>query len=316
MTDSLQIVSTIALACRDKVLRCSGQEGVLIRPFHDTPQDRDKYKVVPLDLKFSVQEAKCKADLLGDLSVCLTTCGKGFGVCVLTQNHEQCAKTLYPQDWKRFLGEKWTISGLPCSCGGLALQRLLEDWEVFPLHTYRVGDGLRATRTWVVRSAQTPPKTLLPHSFGLACVKKWEPPVGPSRPVQVFSQPKQCFHVAKVLPRAWGPKSEFPLPATHGNGEQRQGLKRRAEATDAPMEPVQASMAPAAATEQPDLVAIVAAAVLAALTPLTTQVNAMQQEFAALRAPVDFYSTEAEINPEEGEVSQPTKGAGKGFTPY
>ena len=97
-------------------------------------------------------------------------CGKGLGVRVLSSNFEQALRKLRPADADLFLGKLWEVSGLPCSCGEQALVSFLEKWQVRPSFTFRVGQVLRATRTWSVRSVQEPAVSALQHQFGLALV--------------------------------------------------------------------------------------------------------------------------------------------------
>ena len=110
--------------------------------------------IVPHPFDVSLEAAREKTSFLGTVGVGVMPCGKGFGVRVLAANYEGVLHKLRPGDANLFLGSKWEISGLPCSCGEKALLEFLHPWDARPLFTFRVGQGLRATRTWIVRAGK------------------------------------------------------------------------------------------------------------------------------------------------------------------
>ena len=93
-------------------------DGVWIRFILEVPSDRERFNIVPLPLGMSLQLAQEKSCFLGEVNVGgVVTCGKGFGVRVLSSNFESVLLKLRPYDATRFLGKLWGVSGWPCSCG-------------------------------------------------------------------------------------------------------------------------------------------------------------------------------------------------------
>ena len=108
-----------------KLLGSSGMDGVWVREFWDASSDRDRYKIVPLPLDMSSQQASDKATFLGSVCVGVMPCGRGFGVRVLASDFKFVLHKLRPNDADQFLGDRWEISGLPCSCGEHSLLKFV-----------------------------------------------------------------------------------------------------------------------------------------------------------------------------------------------
>ena len=64
--DVLQIVVFVFAFAFTILLRASGKDGVITRPFFESDADKNMYRCVPLDTGISVQAALRQADFLGD----------------------------------------------------------------------------------------------------------------------------------------------------------------------------------------------------------------------------------------------------------
>jgi len=294
--DAVQIVVQVESGPGLLKLFCaSGMDGVFVREFWDSASDRNRYKIVPLPFDMSLQQARDKATFLGAVCVGVMPCGKGFGVRVLTSDFESVLHKLRPDDASMFLGSKWEISGLPCSCGEESLLEFVSPWQVRPMFTFRVGQGMSSTRTWIVRAVEEPSATIVQHPFGLAVVKPFARTPQDRKPVQVMkpvakSVNKSVPHVP--LPKSWaavvgsgGAKSALSQPRQAAP----QPLKRPHPAADLPMQmedtasPATA-MGSASSTGTPTIQEQIAAA-LQPVLGLAAQVQCLQQEIAAMRCP-------------------------------
>ena len=101
----------------------------------------------------------------------VVTTYKGLGIRVKAANFEDAAKQLRPEDYKRLLGEKYEISGLPMATGKDALTEFVDGWDVVPLYSFRQG----FCRTWVVRATKAPAIKVVQHDYGLAVIKDAQP---------------------------------------------------------------------------------------------------------------------------------------------
>ena len=202
--DSMQMVVSLNSAQdQQKLLRTSGLDGMWTTLFLEGPSDREIFKIVPLPFGLTLQQARDKASFLGDLGIGVVPCGRGFGVRVLSSNFEQTLHKLRPTDADMFLGKLWEVSGLPCSCGEQALLAFLQGWQARPSFTFRVGQGVRATRTWIVRSVQEPPVSIVQHPFGIAVMKEYVRAPRQKPQVQVMRSALKQPNTNSVLPKSW-----------------------------------------------------------------------------------------------------------------
>ena len=308
--NSLQMVVQVgSIQDQTKLLAASGLDGIWTKMFITGPSDRERFKIVPLPYGVTFPEARDKAIFLGDLSAGAVPCGRGFGIRVLASNFDQVLHKMRPSDAEQFLGTQWEISGLPCSCGENALLQLLEGWRFHPVFTFRVGQGLRATRTWIVRSMQEPSVKILQHQFGLALIKEYVRTPQDKKPVQVMRSRPQISSKSTPLPSSWAAvvASGTTTGVVDGRHAAKQSLKR-----DAPSTPVSTCMSVDAVVVAPTVAAAfgampsacapvlslqeqIAQAIAVALQPVTAlsaQVRTLQEEITAMRAPADA--------PEEG----------------
>ena len=127
------------------------------------------FRSVPLPLDFSLDGALRKTAWLADRAYGVVTTRMGLAVRVLAADLEESIKLVQPDNYSKFLGELWDVSGLPLSCGPDAGTDFLAGWKVTPMNAFHQG----YRRTWVVvRAAEQPVSTKLQHDFGLATVKR------------------------------------------------------------------------------------------------------------------------------------------------
>ena len=103
-----------------------------------------------------------KTSWLADRAFGVVTTRLGLAVRVATPDLEEVVRLVQPENYNKFLGELWDVSGLPPSWGPDAVTDFLAGWKVSPLKTFRQG----YRRTWVVRAMEQPMSTKLQHDFG------------------------------------------------------------------------------------------------------------------------------------------------------
>jgi hypothetical protein len=203
---------------------------------------------------------------------------------------------------------------------------------VRPAFTYRVGQGPRATRTWVVRSVQEPTVSIVQHQFGLALVKEYVRAPREKRAVQVMKGRPQTLTTSCPLPKSWA-SVVAPRTDSHVSMHQQpadQSRKRTAPAqssagTNLAAMSVDMSTHPPGtsgpATAVLSLQEQIAQAVAAAIQPLmglSVQVQTLQQEITAMRSDaVDISDEEDDV--EVTAVSIPSavaRGSDAAYTPY
>ena len=296
--DSIQMVVCVnSVQDQQKVLCASGLDGVWTRLFLEAPSDRERFKTVPLPFGLSLQQAREKGSFLGEMSVGVVTCGKGFGVRVLASNFESVLLKLRPEDSNMFLGKLWEVSGLPCSCWEQALLQLLHGWQVQPSFTFRVGQGLRATRTWIVRAQQEPQTNVLQHTFGLSVVKEYARVPREKQPMQVMKPVAKNHSKQSPLPKTWAgvvasgcgsnPTEKLESPHQQQRRPKRTATEAMFSSTVPAMNMETPQLPPGSLSPQnscaTDLQGQIAQAIAAALQPMMTQVKVMQEEICAMR---------------------------------
>jgi len=286
---------------QQKLLAAAGLDGIWSRMFLTGPSDREHFKIVPLPFGVTFPQARDKALFLGELSCGAVPCGKGFGIRVLASNFEQVLQKIRPADADLFLGKQWEISGLPCSCGENALRQMLQGWSMRPAFTFRVGQGLRATRTWIVRSVQEPTVSIVQHQFGLALVKEFVRTPREKKPVQVMKARPQNLTEDSPFPKSWAAVVATGTDSHVNTSQQAASASRKRSALDAAaagtnqvamsIDTPSTQQMPAIGPSIPvlSLQEQIAQAVASAIQPLmglSVQVRTLQEEIAAMRADV------------------------------
>ena len=278
VADALQVVATVALADRDKVLKASGLDGVFTRPFFNGDSEKNEFKTAPFPLDTDLEAARRKAAFFGDRAYGVITNAKGFALRVKSDAFEEALKQVNPTAVDRFSGEKWEISGLPLDMGEQGLLIFLEGWKVKPVYTFRQG----SRRTWVVRADVPPVINKIRHDDGLALIKRavqsfsstivkerWQPAKKTSASSQIRGS------AAQGTPKAWGP-SAAPLPKAASNT------------------PSTETASPAAGSQPPkvnilSLQETIAATIAAAMVPFQEhldRLNANMQMMQSLQSPM------------------------------
>ena len=298
----IQVVALINTACEHTVLKKSGVDGVIVRPFYTTPEDSRRFKVVPLKDGACMSVALERAAWLGAKAFGVVPSRRSMGIRDRAEDYEEAVRLLRPVDHATLTGTLWEVSGFPLRAGRLSVKEFLHDWAVEPVYTFRQA----RTRTWVVRANEEPPHKLLQHDDGLVVVKEAAPRQRRPTPVQRWQPQKSTSRQTVVFPKSWASVAASPPPAPV------QPAPARAAASPglAPAPPAPAPAALAASTfvaartslstEQQqlalgsgvvsanssgstnDLQAMIAAAVAAAVAPLQAQVGQLQAEFRPL----------------------------------
>ena len=150
--EELQVVAQIASSTYDRALRASGMDGVMTRPFYTTEKEKTQFRPVPLPLDFTLEGALRKTSWLAERAFGVVTTRLGLAVRVRTADFEEVMRLVQPENYTKFLGELWDVSGLPLSWGPEAVTDFLAGWKVSPVRTFRQG----YRRTWVVRALEHP----------------------------------------------------------------------------------------------------------------------------------------------------------------
>ena len=167
-TDSLQSIVYLPASSLITALRSSGLDGVFVRPFIESDQDRMLYRAAPLPLDISLESAVRQASFFGEKAYGVVPFAHGFGIRVKTADYPEILTQIQPDNASQFLGKRWEISGLPLAMGKESLQDFVSGWQVTPLHSFR--HGFR--RTWIVRAGTDPTDTIIQHDFGVAVIKE------------------------------------------------------------------------------------------------------------------------------------------------
>ena len=113
--EELQVVAQIASSTYDRALRASGTDGVMTRPFNTTEEEKTHFQSVPLPLDFSLEGALRKTSWLAERAFGVVTTRLGLSVRLITTDFEEVVKLVQPENYTKFLGEMWDVSGLPLS---------------------------------------------------------------------------------------------------------------------------------------------------------------------------------------------------------
>ena len=166
-TDSLQAIVYMSAISLIPALRASGLDGVFVRPFIESDQDRLLYRAAPLPIGVSLETSVRQAAFFGEKAYGVVPYARGFGIRVKAADFQEILTQIQPENSEQFFGKRWEISGLPLAMGKESLQDFLSGWPVTPLHTFR--HGFR--RTWIVRSAANPVENIIAHDWGVAVIK-------------------------------------------------------------------------------------------------------------------------------------------------
>ena len=169
--DGLQVVVFVPASAWIQILRASGLDGIFVRQFMETDQDRSVYRAVPMPVEATLGTSLGQAKFLADKAFGVVPYGSGFGIRVKSCDFEEILALLQPDKRHQFSGKTCEISGLPLAMGKESLQEFFGDWKLHPLHTFR--QGFR--RTWIVRATEQPTETTVYHEFGLAVIKEAAP---------------------------------------------------------------------------------------------------------------------------------------------
>ena len=141
--EELQVVAQIASSSYEGAQRASGTD-VMTRPFYTTEEEKTLFRSVPLPMDFSLDGALRKKSWLADRAFGVVTTRLGLAVRVKTPDFEEVVRLVQPENYNKFLGELWDVSGLPSSWRPGAVTYFLAGWKVSPVKTFRQG----YRRTW------------------------------------------------------------------------------------------------------------------------------------------------------------------------
>ena len=158
VNEELSVVTEVPPGDVARVELASGENGLFSRRFVESPEDRAKQRVVPLETQHDRLAALRIAKSKGALSLGVVPTKRGWGVRVLAENFQSVLADVNPTAQADFLGEEYVVSGLPLSWGSANVAEFLGKWAAKPVGTpRRVG----FTNTWSVRAEQPPPSTTL-----------------------------------------------------------------------------------------------------------------------------------------------------------
>ena len=80
--DMLQVIVTLPMSSWTQILRSSGVDGVFVRPFVETDQDKLAYRDVPLPAGTTLSAAIRQAQFLGEKTFGVVLHAAGFGIRV------------------------------------------------------------------------------------------------------------------------------------------------------------------------------------------------------------------------------------------
>ena len=207
-------------------------------------------------------------------------------------------RLVQPENYTKFLGELWDVSGLPLSWGPEAVTVFLAGWKVSPVRTFRQG----CRRTWVVRALEPPMSAKLQHEFGLAVMKRSTAQKARTSPeIQKWmpaSEQRKTERKA-VFPQTWAAvvTASLPQKAQESRGQKRStemlGTSRPSKTVNLNNSPtsmdlgdtVQAPTRPSAVTPmtQGNLAELIARAVAEAMSPMDAQLKMLQTEIIAMK---------------------------------
>ena len=151
--ETVQAVTTVPLKLRSCLLRHSGKDGFLTRTFAEATTGLGELATVPLPEGTPLSGALQKAAFLAEKALGVVTTRRGFGVRVCKEDFTTVIQKVRPEDYTRFVGERYEVTGLPCSMGPEGLATLLGAWRAMPLYSFK---PIRVSRAWDVRAEAEP----------------------------------------------------------------------------------------------------------------------------------------------------------------
>ena len=279
----LSAVAYVLAGNVDLVLKASGQQGVLSRPYWDSDRQPEMFAKVFLDCKHDREAALRIASSVKDKAWGLMSTRKGWASRVLAAD-QQAIQTQTNPSFQ--VGKVYKVSGLPLSWHEENVKKFLGDLDAMPLKFFRI--GFRAT--WLVRSSQPPPATTVTNSDPvglnvLAVISESEPKMQKTREV---------FRPATMRPGTRNAVSKESASQRQPPPLQRQPTTpKKAPSRDQPV------------FELPEsALASIQAAIAAALAPLHAKMQAMDLELQEMgRLPPDV-DTESEADSEREDGMQ------------
>ena len=119
--DMLQVIVTLPMTSWTQILKSSGVDGVFVRPFVETDQDKLAYRNVPLPAGTTLPAANRQAQFLGEKAFGVVTYAAGFGIRVKPEDFNEILLQIHPENSEQFIGKKLEISGLPMAMGKASL---------------------------------------------------------------------------------------------------------------------------------------------------------------------------------------------------
>jgi hypothetical protein len=187
---------------------------------------------------------------------------RGLAIRVRSGQYANVIRRFRPEDADHFIGERWEVSGLPVTTGEEALKEFLHPWPVHAMYYFR--EGWR--RTWVVRSGESPPLTVVEHQEGFAVINAFKPRAtkqseGRERRRPQSQGPALSGHA--FLPLRGSAKTVTPAAAGAAPGQ-----PARADVNIAPCETLAPAPTPTANIQDE-----IAKAMTAVLGPLVAQIE-------------------------------------------
>ena len=121
---NVEALGWIPIAGTQRALQGSGVDGMHVRPFTESEEDRKRFQVIPLDGK-SRKEVQTVAEYLGDKAYGIVHTRRGWAVRVLRTGYVDIVKQIAPDESTRLISEYFEVSGIPTSFSKAAVQRLL-----------------------------------------------------------------------------------------------------------------------------------------------------------------------------------------------
>ena len=294
VNEELSVVAEIPPGGVARVELASGENGLFSRRFVESPEDRAKQRVVPLEAQHDRLAAMRIAKSKGALSLGVVPTKRGWGIRVLAENFQTALADVNPTAQADFLGEEYVVSSLPLSWGSANVAEFLGQWAAKPVgRPRRVG----FTNTWSVRVEQPPPASTLRNGdplglnvIGVVSKKEYRP-----KPNQVVLRMRPGPTSKNTqMPRSWAETVKIPA-ATNPAMRQRPAQQvRSASPAEAPSAPT----LPNGSAPPADFMAQLQAMIVAAVKPL-------QEEIAAIKEVVDQdMQDEAEAEASEEEVEE------------
>jgi hypothetical protein len=279
---TLSAVAYVLAGNVDLVLKASGQQGVLSRPYWDSDRQPEMFAKVFLDCKHDREAALRIASSVKEKAWGLMSTKKGWAIRVLAAD-QQAIQTQTNPSFQ--VGKVYKVSGLPLSWHEENVKKILGDWDAMPIKSFRI--GFRAT--WLVRSSQPPPATTLTNSDPvglnvLAVISESEP-----RPQKT----REVLRPANLKPGTGNAVCKESASQRQPPPVQRQ-----------PTAPKKVPSRDQPAFELPEsALASIQAAIAAALAPLQAKLHAMDLELQEMgKLPPDMETeSEAESEKEKGE---------------